>query len=185
MYTPTPGATGERQLRVLHQRRRRRYRDRNRERTDPKPRGRGGPHIRRPGQRRVYDLQRRRRRRRGRDHATVQRSVGRPDRQRAHAGAEGTYSSTSTWRPAAYRLVAAQPAGFLDGRETAGNLGGTVDNSSGQRPDHRHPRRHGTTQTPWTTCSRRDPTVTGARTGLERLQQRRPGGLRRSRRIRA
>ena len=28
-----------------------------------------------------------------------------------------------------YRVVAAQPAGFLDGRETAGNLGGTVDNT--------------------------------------------------------
>jgi hypothetical protein len=42
--------------------------------------------------------------------------------------ADGTYLFDVNLGAGTYRVVAVQPAGFLDGRETAGNLGGTVDN---------------------------------------------------------
>jgi hypothetical protein len=43
--------------------------------------------------------------------------------------ADGTYYFDVNLGAGSFKLVAAQPAGFLDGRETAGNLGGTVDNT--------------------------------------------------------
>jgi hypothetical protein len=43
--------------------------------------------------------------------------------------ADGTYLFDANLGAGTYRVVAAQPAGFLDGRETAGNLGGAVDNA--------------------------------------------------------
>lgn len=43
--------------------------------------------------------------------------------------ADGTYLFDVNLGIGTFKLVAAQPAGFLDGRETSGNLGGTVDNT--------------------------------------------------------
>ena len=43
--------------------------------------------------------------------------------------ADGTYQFDVNLGAGSYTVVAAQPIGFLDGRETAGNLGGAVDNS--------------------------------------------------------
>lgn len=43
--------------------------------------------------------------------------------------ADGTYFFDVNLGAGTYKIVAALPAGFLDGRETAGNLGGVVDNS--------------------------------------------------------
>jgi hypothetical protein len=43
--------------------------------------------------------------------------------------ADGTYAFDVNLGAGAYKVIAAQPAEFLDGRETAGNLGGAVDNS--------------------------------------------------------
>jgi Bacterial Ig domain/SdrD B-like domain len=43
--------------------------------------------------------------------------------------ADGTYAFDVNLGAGTYRVIAAQPAGFLDGRETPGNLGGTVDNT--------------------------------------------------------
>ncbi len=40
----------------------------------------------------------------------------------------GRYTFGGTFPPGSYRIVATQPAGFLDGQETAGTHGGTVDN---------------------------------------------------------
>lgn len=43
--------------------------------------------------------------------------------------ADGSFSFDVNLAAGTYKIVAAQPAGLLDGRETAGNLGGAVDNS--------------------------------------------------------
>src|SRR6185503_4081131 len=43
--------------------------------------------------------------------------------------ADGTYYFDVNLGAGTFKLVAAQPIGFLDGRETAGNLGGAVDNT--------------------------------------------------------
>jgi hypothetical protein len=43
--------------------------------------------------------------------------------------ADGTYFFDVSLGAGTYKVVAEQAAGFLDGRETAGNLGGTVDNT--------------------------------------------------------
>ena len=43
--------------------------------------------------------------------------------------ADGSYFFDANLIGGTYKVIAAQPAGFLDGRETAGNLGGTVDNA--------------------------------------------------------
>lgn len=42
---------------------------------------------------------------------------------------DGNYVFDLTLAPGSYRIVETQPAGLLDGKETAGTLGGTVDNS--------------------------------------------------------
>jgi|GEM_PF-784617 len=42
---------------------------------------------------------------------------------------DGTYFFDVNLGPGAYKVVAAQPAGSLDGRESAGNLGGIVNNT--------------------------------------------------------
>ncbi len=47
----------------------------------------------------------------------------------AITGADGWYKFTGTFVAGTYRIVAGQAAGFLDGKETAGSLGGTVDNT--------------------------------------------------------
>lgn len=44
-------------------------------------------------------------------------------------GGDGTYTFIGYFPDGAYRVVAAQPAGLLDGNETAGSLGGTVENT--------------------------------------------------------
>ncbi len=41
----------------------------------------------------------------------------------------GNYAFDANLLPGTYRIVEAQPAGYLDGKETAGALGGAVDNS--------------------------------------------------------
>lgn len=43
--------------------------------------------------------------------------------------ADGTYTFDVNLAAGTYKVVATQSTGFLDGRETAGNLGGTTDNS--------------------------------------------------------
>jgi VCBS repeat-containing protein len=43
--------------------------------------------------------------------------------------ADGAYSFDVNLSAGSYRIVAGQPADFLDGRETAGNLGGVVNNT--------------------------------------------------------
>jgi len=47
----------------------------------------------------------------------------------ATTGGDGKYTFTGTFAAGTYRIVASQPDGFLDGKETAGTLGGTVDNT--------------------------------------------------------
>ncbi len=41
----------------------------------------------------------------------------------------GRYTFSGLFGPDSYRIVAAQPSGFLDGKETAGTVGGTVNNT--------------------------------------------------------
>src|SRR5262249_7670196 len=43
--------------------------------------------------------------------------------------ADGTYAIDANLGAGSYRIVTASVSGYLDGRETAGNLGGMVDNS--------------------------------------------------------
>jgi hypothetical protein len=53
------------------------------------------------------------------------------DRRIASAvtGIDGVYLLDAHLGPGTYKLVEIQPGGYLDGKETAGNLGGNVDNS--------------------------------------------------------
>lgn len=44
-------------------------------------------------------------------------------------GNDGAYTFDVKLGPGSYRIVEAQPAGWLDGKETAGGLGGSVDNT--------------------------------------------------------
>ncbi len=47
----------------------------------------------------------------------------------ATTDAQGQYTFSGAFAVGMYRVVAVRPAGYLDGRETAGTLGGLVDNS--------------------------------------------------------
>jgi hypothetical protein len=55
----------------------------------------------------------------------------------------GAYLFSGVFPAGVYRIVESQPAGFLDGKETAGTLGGTVDNSQDSKHDQRHRGRTG------------------------------------------